>query len=134
MMPLQTGACAEAYVYYRLLSWGYDVHFASGIGTQFDLWVNIEGQPIRIQVKGSNNLERRRGGATRNYNFGTAKGCKSKKIYAETDYDILALVALPQERCYFTTRPRGKTTRINIKRFDSEWEQRTWSKAFDEFH
>lgn len=132
MMPHQIGASAEAYVYYRLLSWDYDVHFASGIATQFDLWVNLGGKPIRIQVKGTCNLERKKGGESRTnkYCFGTAKGCSKKVIYEKTDYDILALVALPKERVYFTTKPRGKTTRIETDRFNSEEERASWTRVF----
>lgn len=133
-MPLQTGACAEGYVYFRLLTWGYDVHFASGINTQFDLWINHEGKPIRIQVKGSLNLERgKRGDNTGKFAFKTAKGCSTKFRYAETDYDILAMVAVSQERAYFTTAVGGKTTRVAAKRFDEEWEKASWRKAIDEF-
>ena len=50
---IQVGETAEAYVYYRLLSWGYSAHFASGLASPFDLFVDYNGKIIRIQVKGT---------------------------------------------------------------------------------
>lgn len=129
MSALQVGSCAEAYVYYRLLSWGIDVHFASGLSTVFDLWVTHNGMPVRIQVKGTSAFEtdpRRKGDA---YRFACCKGNKIKHRYTQDDFDILAVVALPEERCIFAPRPKTKTFRLPPDRFSREEEYNSWQEA-----
>ena len=132
MKALQTGAIAEAYVYYRLLSWGYDVHFASGISSPFDLWLNYKGIVIKIQVKGTSCTEKRskvyRDSST--YCFMTSKGGGKKTLYEDDDFDILALVGLPHEKIYFTRKYGGKRRRISTKKFNEETERETWEKCF----
>lgn len=126
MKGLQAGECAEAYVYFRLLSWGYNVHFASGINSPFDLWVHHANKIIRIQVKGTTYADGRA-----NYNFSTNKGSHSKRSYCRQDYDILALVALPVERAFFTDEIPGIKKQITIAKFDDQWERRTWERSLD---
>lgn len=126
MKGLQAGECAEAYVYYRLLSWGYNVHFASGINSPFDLWVHYHGRIIRIQVKGTTYVDNRN-----NFTFSTNKGSKSKYAYDRSDFDILALVALPFERAFFTDDLPGLKKTITAAKFDDEHERRTWERSLD---
>lgn len=121
---LSAGAAAEAYVYYRLRSWGISTYFASGGGASpFDLWTEYEGQVLKIQVK-STSRKIHHG----KYVFSTKKG--SNGLYHEDDWDIMALVALREEAVWFTLRGKGrKTRRIDSSFFSTENEKISWEKV-----
>lgn len=126
-MSIQTGETAEAYVYYRLLTWGYDVHFASGIGRPFDLIVFHGKKSIRIQVKGTSFREEK----SPSYQFKTGRGSSSKRAYEECDYDILAMVSLNDERAFFKSEKVNTTYRVSQNKFNAETERHTWEKCLD---
>ena len=117
-----SGAAAEAYVHYRLRSWGIDAHFAGGINSPFDLWAEIESEILKIQVKSCSKIR-----GNKQYVFGTAKGYSG--FYAPGDWDIMALVALPEQAVWFTIRKDVKVRRLPSHNFTEEQEKRSWSRA-----
>lgn len=124
MKEVQIGETAEGYVYYRLLSMGYSVHFASGLASPFDLFVDDGGDIIKIQVKGTATRARNKA-----YDFHIKKSNK-QIAYSREDFDIIAYVCLQQERCIFSTDFVGKRTkRIRAERFCDEQEKKSWLKA-----
>ena len=132
-MDIQVGATAEAYLYYRLLSWGYDAHFASGLTSPFDLFIAYKGKIIRIQCKGTNWLYTK--GHEDKYQFSIKKsGRKRKNVpYEKSDFDILALVGLPSQAAFFTTDfTSTKTKQVACKKFNTERERQTWERCLDE--
>lgn len=130
---IDIGAAAEAYVYFRLRSWGLDVHFANGLGSPFDLFVFVNGEPIRVQVKGTASVEGNRidYSGSQLYGFSTGRGSNRKRAYDKNDYDILALVAMPFERSVFLTEKVGKRKRVSAKKFSGGFEQRTWERSVE---
>ena len=131
---INIGETAEAYVYYRLRSWGFDAHFANGLGSPFDIWVpSGSSSIIRIQVKGTSASEKRKPGQLHSqiFAFSTGRGGGKKQAYEADDYDIMALVALPLERAFFTTESMGKKRRVQAKKFDDFYEKYSWEKCFE---
>lgn len=128
---ISIGSQAEAYVYYRLLSWGYDAHFASGIGASFDLFVRVDSKIVTIQVKGTSFSERTRPNAEQSFSFYTCKGSGKKTKYQRQDWDILALVALPYERALFDIAIPGKRKRVQAKKFNLDKERQTWERSIE---
>lgn len=118
-----SGAAAEAYVHYRLRSWGIDAHFAGGISSPFDLWAEVNNKILKIQVKSASKTESR----GNHYYFSTQKGYSG--FYAPEDWDIMALVALPEQAAWFTIRGNVKTRRLSPESFSEEQEKQSWERA-----
>jgi len=117
------GAAAEAYVHYRLRSWGIDAHFAGGLGSPFDLWAAVGGNIIKVQVKSTTKPL-----SSGHYKFNTKKGHNG--LYHPDDWDIMALVALPEERVWFTlrgTKTKGISLQPNC--FEEDQEKSSWERA-----
>lgn len=128
---MQIGEAAEAYVHYRLRSWGYDAHFASGLVSPFDIFIAEQGKIIRIQVKGTSyykNYENEN-----KYQFAIKKSSNGNrnKRYGDNDFDIVAMVGLPSERAFFSTEYGTATKRITCSKFNPEKERQTWEKCLD---
>lgn len=120
-----SGAAAEAYVHYRLRSWGIDAHFAGGIASPFDLWAEYEGKILKIQIKSSRKISKRG-----NYFFSTKKGHSG--LYAPEDWDIMALVALPEQAAWFTLRGDVKARRLPPESFSEKQERETWDRVINQ--
>jgi len=120
------GATAEAYVHYRLRSWGLDAQFAGGINPPFDLWTEVSGRIFKIQVKGASALNIRQDLRRDAYLFHTATG--SGGLYHPDDWDLMSLVALPEQRAWFTLRGDTKTRRLLPECFTEEEEIKSWNR------
>ena len=122
---LMTGYAAEAFVIYKLSMWGYTVSFAPA-GTSYDLVADIDGKLLKVQVKGCSTKDKNKS----SYQFKIGRGKSSKRAYTEGDYDIMAMVALPLGRVYFTGEIKNAVTRrLNPSYFSREREAGSWSKA-----
>ena len=94
----QVGVAGEHFFAFRALEEGLDVAFPTGDNSPHDLIVSSVSGYFRVQIKTANVLTKSVRGANELYNFQitTRNGCQ----YAAQDFDLLALVVLP-ERCTY---------------------------------
>lgn len=124
---LQAGQAGEAYVLFKLLSLGHQADLCGQIGT-YDLVVDIDGKPHRVQVKSVQGAT----GGRNSYRFKTCKGSKSD-VYDQGDFDIAAYVALDIPAVRFELGPNPSTKKsIPCESFTRDAESSTWVSVLGE--
>ena len=123
------GDIAEAYVIYRLFTYGLQPQLMFSDNTSYDALIEVDGKVLRIQVKGSNNIDGSRKAET--VKFTVSKGGKCKDKYNAEDFDILAVVYNKAERCIFYPNIGGFKTskRVAVERFTEDEERTSWEST-----
>jgi len=113
---LQIGDAGEHLVCADLILKGYDT-FQSAQGLPFDVVVMVNNKPIRVQVKTTRKerLVPQRSKRTPAYLFHTRRcGKGGRRAYNETDFDVLALVALDIQKVgYLLLEDTKQTIHLN---------------------
>lgn len=121
------GKLAEQFVKYRLMVMGIEVLEAPP-GLKYDLVAVYGNHIVRVQVKSSTSKRVRKDGSevivfsTRNRTTGP---------YEDDMYDILALVALDEERIVFKTGVSTSTYTAPLTDFTQTCEENTWLSCLD---
>lgn len=132
---IHTGRTGEIICLLRLTQIGLDAQIVN-IGTS-DILVIDNGRAWRVQVKssqikGNKGKDHRR---LQGYQFCVSKGGNNKQHLTHQDCDIVALVAVPQERAIFAPVEHFngiKTKRLSEKDFTQEnIEHATWAACMD---
>ena len=135
MREVETGRIGELICLLRLAKMGLEAEIVN-LGTS-DIICFAYDYSWRIQVKSSHIKENGGNGPSPGYQFCVSKGGKSKKPLTTNDCDIVALVAIPQERVLFAPVSRfenRKTKRLKPHDFTHpilEWD--TWSECMEDF-
>lgn len=132
---LEAGRIGEMICLLRLLKMGVEAEIVN-LGTS-DIIAFAYDYTWRIQVKSSNIKENGGNGRSPGYQFCVAKGGGKKESLTQEDCDIVALVAIPQERVLFAPVSRFesvKTQRYKPHDFEhpiAEWD--SWCACMDEY-
>lgn len=135
MKEVETGRIGELICLLRLAKMGLEAEIVN-LGTS-DIICFAYDYSWRIQVKGSHIKENGGNSKSPGYQFCVSKGGRTKQSLTATDCDIVALVAIPQERVLFAPVSHFEGTKT--KRFKPhdfahpvlEWD--TWSECMGEF-
>lgn len=119
------GTYGEYFCVTRLLSWGYPATIVPGPFT-YDVVVDINGKPLRIQVK-TTNRESSRGGS---FEWNCRHSVKNK-AYSEGDYDIMACVAVPNYRMIFLPFHKKQIISRSCDKLNREEERKSWETCLD---
>lgn len=127
-MSKAIGDIAEAYVIYRLFTYGHNAQLFFCDNVPYDAVVEIDGRLYKVQIKGTANPDPSRVNSCR---FSTSKGCYADTYYTKEDFDILALVYTGVERCLFIPNTSGfsKCKRISTSKFNEAEERGSWHEA-----
>ncbi len=118
---------AEMFTLYRLCSWGYEPQRVAG-QKAFDIWLEVDGRIMRVQVKGASPAPRRT-----SYKFMICQGTE-KRPYKKTQVDLCALVGLAEECVLFIDDFETIITkRFCRDGFTKENERRTWDECLKRF-
>jgi hypothetical protein len=99
----QVGVAGEHFFAFRALEEGLDVAFPTGDNSPHDLIVSSVSGYFRVQIKTASALikDATRGDAERyTFTISHSSGHLQKKAYDDNDFDVLALVVLPERRTY----------------------------------
>lgn len=125
------GTYGEYFVVTRLLSWGFPAAIVPG-PFSYDVVADINGTPVRVQVKTTNKVSKSRSGKdVFRFDCRHTAGRNSSKSgsYGPQDYDIMVCVAVPNFRMMFL--PNGK--RVTLERaatvFNREEERKSWDSC-----
>lgn len=125
------GHAAEAFMIFRFSLWGYEVSTAPP-GSHYDLICDINSNLLKIQVKGSSKAQPNSRRTSHSYKFDACKGRGRRIPYNKGDYDVLAMVALPERRCLFETHTTSQTSYSKHRRlFTKENELETWVRSLE---
>ena len=113
MREVETGRIGELICLLRLSKLGIEAEIVN-LGTS-DIVAFAYDYTWRIQVKASNVKENGGNGKSPGYQFCVAKGGREKQSLGPTDCDIVALVAIPQERVLFA--PVSRFDGVKTKRY-----------------
>ncbi len=113
MREVETGRIGELICLLRLSKLGIESEIVN-LGTS-DIVAFAYDYTWRIQVKASNIKENGGNGKSLGYQFCISKGGQNKKPLEPTDCDIVALVAVPQERVLFA--PVSRFDGVKTKRY-----------------
>ena len=123
-----TGIYGEYFVVTRLLSWGYPAAIVPG-PFKYDVVVDIDGQPVRVQVK-STNRKISKGKLEDSYAWNCrTTGGKAGKAYSRGDYDIMALVAVPEYRMVFMPFHKKQGIERKVSSMSKQQEKETWDNC-----
>lgn len=118
------GTYGEYFTVTRLLSWGYPATVVPG-PFKYDVVVDIDGTPLRIQVKSTGKIQKSRTG-----NDVFRFECRTRaKSYKEKDYDIMACVAVPNYRILFLPNGSRKALERKVETFNKEQERNSWDSC-----
>jgi hypothetical protein len=98
----QVGVAGEHFFAFRALEEGLDVAFPTGDNSPHDLIISSASGYFRVQIKTSNVLvkDATRSDAERyTFTISHSRGPK-KQPYDDDDFDVLALIVLPERRTY----------------------------------
>jgi hypothetical protein len=135
MREVQTGRIGELICLLRLAKMGLEAEIVN-LGTS-DIICFAHDYSWRIQVKGSHIKDNGGNSKSPGYQFCISKGGRTKQPLTQADCDIVALVAIPQERVLFAPVARfegSKTKRLKPHDFIHpilEWD--TWSECMEDF-
>ena len=135
MREIETGRIGEMICLLRLAKMGLEAEIVN-LGTS-DIICFAYGYTWRIQVKASHIKDNGGNGRSPGYQFCVSKGGGKKESLTQEDCDIVALVAIPQERVLFApvSRFEGvKTQRYKPHDFVHpivEWD--SWCGCMDEY-
>ena len=124
---VRTGDAAETLVIYRLLMLDYDAH-NSRRDAAYDVVVDLHnGRVLRIQVKSCSKAVRGR----LNYRFvrGNPRTGAGSYLYAPTDFDITACVAVPLDRVIFVPGVHAKLSMRTEHFLRPRCEAESWQRA-----
>lgn len=127
MKEIEAGRIGEVICLLRLAKMGIQSEIVN-LGTS-DIISFAYDYTWRIQVKASNIKGNKSASDTRHrgYQFCVAKGVNPKKSLTQEDCDIIALVAIPQERVLFLPVTYFKETKTKrLKPFDFMEEDLEW--------
>jgi hypothetical protein len=131
MKEIEAGRIGEVICLLRLAKMGIQSEIVN-LGTS-DIISFAYDRTWRVQVK-SSQLKKRYKQAT-GYQFCVSKGLKPKQSLTEADCDIVALVAIPQERVLFAPVSRFagvKTKRLTPIHFqDPDVEWNSWKECME---
>ena len=113
MREVETGRIGELICLLRLSKLGIEAEIVN-LGTS-DIVAFAYDYTWRIQVKASNVKENGGNGKSPGYQFCVSKGGRDKQSLGPTDCDIVALVAVPQERVLFA--PVSRFDGVKTKRY-----------------
>ena len=113
MREVETGRVGELICLLRLSKLGIESEIVN-LGTS-DIVAFAYDYTWRIQVKASNIKENGGNSRSPGYQFCISKGGQNKKPLEPTDCDIVALVAVPQERVLFA--PVSRFDGVKTKRY-----------------
>ncbi len=113
MREVETGRIGELICLLRLSKLGIEAEIVN-LGTS-DIVAFAYDYTWRIQVKASNVKENGGNGKSLGYQFCISKGGRDKQPLETTDCDIVALVAVPQERVLFA--PVSRFDGVKTKRY-----------------
>ena len=132
---LEAGRIGEMICLLRLSKMGVEAEIVN-LGTS-DIIAFAYDYTWRIQVKASNIKDNGGNGRSPGYQFCVCKGGGIKKSLDETDCDIVALVAIPQERVLFAPVSRfkeRKTQRYKPHDFaHPNLEVDSWAECMEEY-
>jgi hypothetical protein len=127
---VRAGDAAEALVLFKLLNAGFDAHDTRR-DLPYDIVVDLQGLILRVQVKGRSRPVRGRW----EYRFvrGNPRTGSGSYAYAETDYDISAVVACSLEKVLFFAgvQPVIRVSTADFLRPGAEAE--SWEQAVQTF-
>lgn len=98
LQPKQVGVAGEHFFAFRALEEGLDVAFPTGDNSPHDLIVSSVSGYFRVQIKTANVLSKSVRGVNELYSFHIAT--THNRQYEAQDFDLLALVVLPERRTY----------------------------------
>ena len=134
MNDLAAGLAGEHLVCAELLMAGYRAFLAEQI-CPYDVAVEYNSKLIRIQVKSTRCPrcipQRKTHNAAYLWHVRRA-GKKGKRVYAENEFDLLALVALDIKRIAYMLPSENKNT-VHIRHPDVDYNSTRLRKTFDMF-
>ena len=137
MKEVETGRIGEVICLLRLAKMGIQSEIVN-LGTS-DIISFAYDYIWRVQVKGSNIKGNKSASDARSpgYQFCVSKGLKPKRPLTQEDCDIVALVAIPQERVLFVPVTHFKETKtkrlkpLDFMEKDLEWN--SWVECMSHF-
>lgn len=126
------GDAAEPYVQYKIMHWGYPVAWCKD-GLPYDLLVDVNGLPLRVQVKSCHKELKNRP----SYQFNTrvaGKKTNRKNPYARNEVDVMAYVAMDIPCVLFTHKlPAGPNVHLKGTSFTEEESWESFKKSVEFF-
>ncbi len=130
---LQIGRIGEYLAAAVLEQMGFDVIVISG--KKYDLLVTAKEKIYRVQVKATSRTNITNRAKSPSYEFKTSHGSTGKKLYAASELDIFALVAIDIRKVLFHSVKSIKavTKRIPPSEYVSDnAEAKSWDAAVEE--
>ncbi len=133
---LAVGTAAEHLVCADLLLGGYRAFLADQV-CPYDVAVDVGGRLVRIQVKATRCPRQLRGrNKTMPYMWNVRRaGKKGRRVYADGEFDLLALVAIDVRRIAYLPPSQHRQT-IAIRAHENAgptWERGAAGRTFDQF-
>lgn len=127
MNKAMIGTYGEYFTATRLLSWGNPAVVVPG-SFKFDIVTEVAGRAVRIQVKSTSREVTTKSGR-KDYQFNTRSPGSNRTrqvAYEDGDYDIMALVAVPEYRMIFLPFHKKQSIQRAASEFTREMERQTW--------
>ncbi len=118
------GTYGEYFTVTRLLSWGYPATIVPG-PFKYDIVVDVDGRPLRIQVKSTHKVLRNK----RDKDVFKFECRTQGNSYVAKDYDIMACVAMPNYRILFLPNKNRQSIERKIETFTKEQEKQSWDSC-----